>query len=236
MLRPHAAHKGSFFMPALGAPTAKRDVNYGTEFASKDTVLDAVMSCEASGSFFAVAGSDLFNASDKPDRGGEYQYLVLMDDTSGPRRTVIAYTYSAGNVYLRSVRDEKWQSDGWLHLANQIPPDIHELPLADGWQTYGTSINWYSKDQFGQVTVCFRLKSTSETDCNAAVIAVLPEGFKPQNSITTPGLITFANYTRMPCHVDINANGVVQLYADGSVPSNQKVIELTCAEFHYPAG
>ena len=124
----------------------------------------------------------------------------------------------------------------WYEVARCVVPEVHDLPLADGWLTYGTSINWYSKDQFGQVTVCFRLKSTSATDCNGVEIAVLPEGFKPQNGVTVPGLITFANYTRMPCHVDINANGVVQLYADGSIPSDQKVIELTCAEFHYPAG
>lgn len=125
---------------------------------------------------------------------------------------------------------------GWRQVSLAVTPEVHDLPLADGWQTHATSISWYSKDQFGQVTVYFRLKSTSETDCNEVEIAVLPEGFKPQNGVTMPGLITFANYTRVPCHVDINANGVVQLYADGSVPSDQKVIELTCAEFHYPAG
>ena len=193
------------------------------------------MSCEASGSFFAVAGSDLFNASDKPDRGGEYQYLVLMDATSGSRRTVIAYTYSAGNVYLRSVWNAKWQSDGWFHLANRIPPDIHELPLADGWQTYGTSINWYSKDQFGQVTIYYRLKSTVTTITDGIAIANIPEGFRPQHGMSIPGLLTFDNYTKLPCHVDIVPSGALQLYVDGTAPSGRSVIELTCAELHYPA-
>ena len=147
---------------------------------------------------------------------------------------VITPTGDYGLALNRTMDGVNWNKLADVALC--VAPEVHDLPLANGWLTYGTSINWYSKDQFGQVTVCFRLKSTSETDCNGAEIAVLPEGFKPQNCVTVPGLITFANYTRMPCHVDINANGVVQLYADGSVPSNQKVIELTCAEFHYPAG
>lgn len=147
---------------------------------------------------------------------------------------VITPTGDYGLALNRTMDGVNWNKLADVALC--VAPEVHDLPLANGWLTCGTSINWYSKDQFGQVTVCFRLKSTSETDCNGVEIAVLPEGFKPQNGVTVPGLITFANYTRMPCHVDINANGVVQLYADGSIPSDQKVIELTCAEFHYPAG
>ena len=147
---------------------------------------------------------------------------------------VITPTGDYGLALNRTMDGVNWNKLADVALC--VAPEVHDLPLANGWLTYGTSINWYSKDQFGQVTVCFRLKSTSETDCNGVEIAVLPEGFKPQNGVTVPGLITFANYTRMPCHVDINANGVVQLYADGSIPSDQKVIKLTCAEFHYPAG
>lgn len=173
-------------------------------------------------------------------KNGVYDYgQLLVIHGYGDTIAQVCFDYAANRCAVRCARglygaSPKWED--WTAIALCAAPEVHDLPLADGWQTYGTSINWYSRDQFGQVTVCFRLKSTSETDCNGVEIAVLPEGFKPQNGVTVPGLITFANYTRMPCHFDINANGVVQLYADGSIPSDQKVIELTCAEFHYPAG
>ena len=146
--------------------------------------------------------------------------------------------FETRRMFIRSNHplEGGWVWYDWVEVAQCVVPEVHDLPLADNWQAFGTSKNWYCKDQFGQVTVCFRLKSINATDYNEALIAVLPEGFKPQNGITMSGLITFESYTRVPCHIDINANGGVQLYADGSAPSNQKVIELICASFHYPAG
>ena len=181
-------------------------------------------------------GKDTANTPYKAGLTDYTQGIALCTAGSAEEKwcSIIYIVHAGKSVWIQSTDQGGWAN--WVQLAKCETPEIHKLPLANGWQTHGTSINGYSKDQFGQVTVCFRLKSTSETDCNEVEIAVLPEGFKPQNSVTVPGLITFANYTRVPCHVDINANGVVQLYADGSVPSNQKVIELTCAEFHYPAG
>ena len=173
-------------------------------------------------------------------KNGVYDYgQLLVVHGYGDTIAQVCFDYAANRCAVRCARglygaSPKWED--WTAIALCAAPEVHDLPLADGWQTYGTSINWYSKDQFGQVTVCFRLKSINATDCNEALIAVLPEGFKPQNGITMPGLITFESYTRVPCHIDINANGGVQLYADGSAPSNQKVIELICASFHYPAG
>ena len=164
---------------SLRAATAKRLINYGTEFASKDTILDAVMACETSCSFFAYAGSRLFDAADRPERGGEFQYLVLIDDMNGPRRTVIAYTYSASNVYLRSVWNAKWQSDGWFFLANRISPDIHELPLVDDWSPI-TDKCTYFKTQENIVTVNIRAQhSTTIVGTSRETIATLPTGFRP---------------------------------------------------------
>ena len=182
--------------------------------------------------------SGMYRVQKPKNRAYDYGQLLVIHGY-GDTIAQLCFDYEANRCAVRCARGlygdaPKWED--WTSIALCIEPEVHDLPLADGWQTYGTSINWYSKDQFGQVTVCFRLKSINATDCDGAQIAVLPEGFKPQNGITMPGLITFANYTRVPCHVDINANGVVQLYADGSAPSNQKVIELICAGFHYPAG
>ena len=133
------------------------------------------------------------------------------------------------------LRETKGTTIRWRRVATCNPPEVHELPLTNGWLTYGTSINWYSKDQFGQVTIYFQLKSTVTTITDSITIANIPEGFRPQHGMSIPGLLTFDNYTRLPCHVDIDPSGALQLYVDGAAPTGRSVIELTCAEFHYPA-
>ena len=145
--------------------------------------------------------------------------------------------FETQKTYIRSnhLMAGGWVWYSWIEIARCATPDIHELPLANGWLTYGTSINWYSKDQFGQVTIYFRLKSTVTTITEDITIANIPEGFRPRHGMSIAGLLTFDNYTRLPCHVDIVPSGALQLYVDGTAPSGRSVIELTCAEFHYPA-
>ena len=146
---------------------------------------------------------------------------------------VITPTGDYGLALNRTMDGVNWNKLADVALC--VAPEVHDLPLANGWLTYGTSINWYSKDQFGQVTIYFRLKSTVTTITDSITIANIPEGFRPQHGMSIPGLLTFDNYTRLPCHVDIVPSGALQLYVDGTAPSGRSVIELTCAEFHYPA-
>ena len=147
--------------------------------------------------------------------------------------SIIYIVHAGKSVWIQNTDQGGWAN--WVQLAKCETPDIHEIPLANGWQTYGTSINWYSKDQFGQVTIYFRLKSTVTTITDGITIANIPEGFRPQHGMSIPGLLTFDNYTKLPCHVDTVPSGALQLYVDGTAPSGRSVIELTCAEFHYPA-
>ena len=151
----------------------------------------------------------------------------------------VIFAFSGGGVYVRTGNPMQVGGPGvwrdWKQLAVCTAPEVHDLPLADGWQIFGTSKNWYCKDQFNQVTVFFRLKSTDTNITEGVVMATLPEGYRPRSSVTMPGLITFDNYTRLPCHIDAGPSGALQLYVDGTTPSGRSVIELTCAEFHYPA-
>lgn len=146
---------------------------------------------------------------------------------------VIKPTGDYGLALNRTMDGVNWNKLADVALCEA--PEVHDLPLADGWLTFGTSINWYSKDQFEQVTIYYRLKSTVTTITDGITIANIPEGFRPQHGMSIPGLLTFDNYTRLPCHVDIGPSGALQLYVDGTAPSGRSVIELTCAEFHYPA-
>ena len=147
--------------------------------------------------------------------------------------SIIYIVHADKSICIQSRGQDGWRD--WVQLAKCETPEVHDLPLTNGWLTYGTSINWYSKDQFGQVTIYFRLKSTVTTITDSITIANIPEGFRPQHGMSIPGLLTFDNYTRLPCRVDIAPSGALQLYVDGTAPSGRSVIELTCAEFHYPA-
>ena len=211
-------------MPALGAPTAKRAV--GTGVLGDEIDLNDI---DTSGMYRVQ----------KP-KNGPYDYgQLLVIHGYGDTIAQVCFDYAANRCAVRCARglygaSPKWED--WTAIALCAAPEVHDLPLADGWLTYGTSINWYSKDQLGQVTIYFRLKSTVTTITDGIIIANIPEGFRPQHGMSIPGLLTCDNYTRLPCHVDIAPNGALQLYVDGAAPSGRSVIELTCAEFHYPAG
>lgn len=199
---------------------AKRLINYGTEFASKDTILDAVMACETSCSFFAYAGSRLFDANDRPELGAEFQYLVLMDDISGPRRTVIAYSYSAGNVFLRSVWNKKWQTDDWFPLAIRKSPEVHILPLASGLTAFAHTFCNYSKTQ--ENIVHLNVWITGPLSSNQ-VIGTLPEGFRPVTNYSCAAYCSYATSgdidTRYPVKIVIQYDGLIYCYSsilDGS--------------------
>ena len=178
------------------------------------------------------------DTSNTPYKTGltEYQQGVALCTARSAEEkwcSIIYIVHADKSIWIQSTDQGGWTN--WVQLAKCETPEIHELPLANGWLTYGTSINWYSKDQFGQVTIYFRLKSTVTTITDSITIANIPEGFRPQHAMSIPGLLTFDNYTKLPCHVDIVPNGALQLYVDGIAPSGRSVIELTCAEFHYPA-
>lgn len=208
---------------SLRAPTAKRAV--GTGILGDEIDLNDV---DTSGMFRVQ----------KP-KNGVYDYgQLLVVHGYGDTIAQVCFDYAANRCAVRCARglygaSPKWED--WTAIALCAAPEVHDLPLADGWQAYGTSINWYSKDQFGQVTIYFRLKSTVTTITDSITIANIPEGFRPHHGMSIPGLLTFDNYTRLPCHVDIVPSGALQLYVDGAAPSGRSVIELTCAEFHYPA-
>ena len=203
----------------VGTAMAKLLINYGAEFASKDTILDAVMACKTSCSFFAYAGSRLFDANDRPELGAEYQYLVLMDDISGPRRTVIAYSYSAGNVFLRSVWNKKWQTDDWFPLATRKPPEVHDFPLADGF----TGDIIYYKTQENICTVSGCIYGTFAKDSYIS-IGYLPEGFHSAHALELPVTASYGVGVRCSVATDgnvtviISTSGVAYVYLNISFP------------------
>lgn len=123
----------------------------------------------------------------------------------------------------------------WYEVARCVAPEVHDLPLADGWQAYGEGLCWYTRNQFKEVTIGMLLRSTSALTSDGAQFATLPEGFRPKVTVIAPVNVTANDYSHSACHVTINPDGGVYLHFDASSLSGKTVLQLLCPVFHYPA-
>ena len=138
--------------------------------------------------------------------------------------------------FARAGDDAIPARDIWYELARCIAPEVHDLPLADGWQAYGEGLCWYTRNQFKEVTIGMLLRSTSALTSDGAQFATLPEGFRPKVTVIAPVNVTANDYSHSACHVTINPDGGVYLHFDASSLSGKTVIQLVCPVFHYPVG
>ena len=137
--------------------------------------------------------------------------------------------------FARAGDDAIPARDIWHELARCVAPEVHDLPLADGWQAYGEGLCWYTRNQFKEVTIGMLLRSTSALTSDGAQFATLPEGFQPKVTVVAPANVTANDYSHSACHVTINPDGGVYLHFDTSSLSGKTVLQLLCPIFHYPA-
>ena len=72
----------------------------------------------------------------------------------------------------------------WRELARCVAPEVHALPLTEGWDTFGGTCCYY-KTQENVVTVSIRAKhSTSFTGTSRELICNLPAGFRPSDWVS----------------------------------------------------
>lgn len=120
MLRPHAAHKGSFFMPALGAPTAKR------------AVWNAVLVSQQSALAWAAAqkepkqcGFDP-HTTDTPYEGYWCAELTL-HAPSNQWRVLYVTNVVTLERWFNIYNVDHWI--GWRRLSLAVTPEVHNFPL-----------------------------------------------------------------------------------------------------------
>lgn len=147
---------------------------------------------------------------------------------------VITPTGDYGLALNRTMDGVNWNKLADVALC--VAPEVHDLPLADGWQAYGEGLCWYTRNQFKEVTIGMLLRSTSALTSDGAQFATLPEGFRPKVTVVVPVNATANDYSHSACHVTINPEGGVYLHFDTSSLSGKTVIQLVCPIFHYPAG
>ena len=97
-------------------------------FESYSTVLEAANAINAGGTFFAINGTTLKEASDRPfSTDAEFQYVVFVDgetnhDGNYLRKVVLAFNYtntSANLWYVRNIWQNQWQGN-WRINAESV--------------------------------------------------------------------------------------------------------------------
>lgn len=171
MLRPHAAHKGSFFMPALGAPTAKRPLKqYPKTLDVHKITIGQLYWCD----------EDTANTPYKAGLTDYTQGIALCTAGSAEEKwcSIVYIVHAGKGVWFQSRNQDGWTN--WVQLAKCETPEIHELPLADSINRLGTAAYW--KNAFNEVTVVFDYGEKSNDNFvpdQWTLIATLPEGFRP---------------------------------------------------------
>lgn len=178
------------------------------------------------------------DTSNTPYKAGltEYQQgMALCTARSAEEKwcSIIYISHAEKSIWIQSTDQGGWAN--WVQLAKCETPEIHELPLANGWLTCGEGLCWYTRNQFKEVTIGMILRSTSALTSDGAQFATLPEGFRPKVTVIAPANVTANDYSHSACHVTINPDGGVYLHFDASSLSGKTVLQLLCPVFHYPA-
>lgn len=117
-----------------------------------------------------------------------------------------------GITYTRVMSDVAaghWSD--WKTLATATPPQVFDLPLAEGWTEHRASE--YFKTQENIVTVYFQVH-TSSPQGGEVTLATLPEGFRPQNTIGGSGYCGISGEKYAPADVKVYPNGNITGFND----------------------
>ena len=179
---------------------------------------------------------DTANTPYKAGLTGYTQGIALCSAGSAEEKwcSIIYIVHAGEGVWIQYRDQDGWRN--WAQLAKCETPEVHDLPLANGWQAYGEGLCWYTRNQFKEVTIGMLLRSTSALTSDGAQFATLPEGFRPKVTVIAPVNVTANDYSHSACHVTINPDGGVYLHFDTSSLSGKTVIQLVCPVFHYPVG
>ena len=96
------------------------------------------------------------------------------------------FCLSANRFWFSRVGDDVVPAlSDWRELARCVAPEVHALPLTEGWDTFGGTCCYY-KTQENVVTVSIRAKhSTSFTGTSRELICNLPAGFRPSDWVSS---------------------------------------------------
>lgn len=137
-----------------------------------------------------------------------YWFVSVMPYPGGSSYDLTAVSVSDGTTWKNTYTAGAW--GGWVQLATAIHPTLHDLPLESGWTARNISKYW--KDQFGQVSLVFRIGKITPPTIQGTV-GYLPVGYRPAHPV-------HAAATMYPAYVAavlaIGTDGSIILFSNGS--------------------
>lgn len=97
-------------------------------------------------------------------------------------RQIVSFLDNTGVKYRLTIGEDQWGA--WKQISTATPPQVFDLPLAEGWTAHRASK--YFKTQENVVTVYFQVHTDSPASGEVA-IATLPAGFRPSATIGGTG-------------------------------------------------
>ena len=160
-------------------------------FESYSTVLEAANAINAGGTFFAMNGTNLRQASDRPFYiDAEFQYVVFVDgetnhDGNYLRKVVLAFNYTNTNAslwYVRNIWQNQWQGNwrinaesvntlGIFANANSSQRRFTMSPQAP--IAYCPIINYYNNTGYNNIeTLLYNLPNSQGAICFTNVFGI----------------------------------------------------------------
>ena len=187
--------------PSLRAPTAKRALKqYPKTLDVHKITIGQLYWCD----------EDTANTPYKAGLIGYTQGIALCSAGSAEEKWCsIIYIVHAGEGVWFQYRDQDGWRD-WVKLSSCVMPEVHELPLADGWTPLTDDCTYY-KTQENIVTVNIRAQhSTTISGISRETVATLPTGFRPTGWISSAcALDSVDSGGAMNGGVHVDANGSV---------------------------
>ena len=196
MLRPHAAHKGSFFMPALGAHTAKRDVEYGV---IEPENLQEWASAQTAGGTFMLTPSTTQGVPEV-----RYWRGVLLGAFPGDDRALLIFT--SGEMFRTNTSAGQW-TEPWREVADCIAPGVHDLPLSADCVSVGACYYYLTQESICHVR--FNVQHSSDAIPSNFLVGTLPEGFRPKEKIWVVGAGLTGSVANAFANAHVYQNGAI---------------------------
>ena len=122
-----------------------------------------------------------------------------------------AFDVRSTAIWTRRAYDDSgvihWQD--WKQIVLATPPQEFDLPLASGWSNYSGMWSRYWKNQFDEVSVVVDI-SNPNTVSHGAVVATLPEGFRPAAAFDAPTII-YDGSEILPVRAYFSTNGQISI-------------------------
>ena len=132
--------------------------------------------------------------------------------SASPDGTTMAYRRKSNGI---------WGS--WTPISTATPPQEYDLPLESSFQNFLQERSVYRKDQFGVVNLDISVETVSEITVDA-VIAYLPEGFRPAKNKRAAAIAVTPENECITFPLFVGTSGMVSIAFFSAQPAQYKAI------------